>query len=137
MWNPRHVDCEKSDFSELFLMRKICHKNIIGLLNVFGSDVPKEELNEIYIVMEKMDGVFNQVVNMRLDHERQSYLLYQMLCGVKHLHKAGVIHRDLKPSNIGVRSDCTLKILDFGLARTAGESFTMTPYVVTRLKLLH
>ena len=40
--------------------------------------------------------------------------------------------QDLKPSNIVVRSDCTLKILDFGLARSAGTSFMMTPYVVTR-----
>lgn len=40
--------------------------------------------------------------------------------------------QDLKPSNIVVRSDCTLKILDFGLARTAGTTFMMTPYVVTR-----
>lgn len=40
--------------------------------------------------------------------------------------------KDLKPSNIVVRSDCTLKILDFGLARTAATSFAMTPYVVTR-----
>ena len=40
--------------------------------------------------------------------------------------------QDLKPSNIVVKSDCTLKILDFGLARTAGSSFMMTPYVVTR-----
>ena len=31
-----------------------------------------------------------------------------------------------------MKSDCTLKILDFGLARTAGTSFMMTPYVVTR-----
>ena len=69
---------------------------------------------------------------MDLDHERLSYLLYQLLCGIKHLHSAGIIHRDLKPSNIVVRSDCTLKILDFGLARTAGDSFMMTPYVVTR-----
>lgn len=53
--------------------------------------------------------------------------------GIKHLHSAAVIHRDLKPSNIVVKSDCTLKILDFGLARTAGNnSFMMTPYVVTR-----
>ena len=29
--------------------------------------------------------------------------------------------QDLKPSNIVVRSDCTLKILDFGLARSAGK----------------
>jgi len=40
--------------------------------------------------------------------------------------------QDLKPSNIVVKSDCTLKILDFGLARTAGTNFMMTPYVVTR-----
>lgn len=38
----------------------------------------------------------------------------------------------MKPSNIVVRSDCTLKILDFGLARTAGNNYAMTPYVVTR-----
>lgn len=31
-----------------------------------------------------------------------------------------------------VKADCTLKILDFGLARTAGTGFMMTPYVVTR-----
>ena len=43
-----------------------------------------------------------------------------------------VFFQDLKPSNIVVKSDCTLKILDFGLARTAGTSFMMTPYVVTR-----
>jgi c-Jun N-terminal kinase len=82
--------------------------------------------------MELMDANLCQVIQMDLDHERISYLLYQMLCGIKHLHAAGIIHRDLKPSNIVVRSDCTLKILDFGLARTAGTSFMMTPYVVTR-----
>lgn len=102
--------------------------------------------------MELMDANLCQVIQMDLDHERMSYLLYQMLCGIKHLHSAGIIHRvwnfwfvaklfsikyfistqDLKPSNIVVKSDCTLKILDFGLARTAGTTFMMTPYVVTR-----
>jgi hypothetical protein len=36
---------------------------------------------------------FEQVIQMDLDHERMSYLLYQMLCGIKHLHLAGIIHR--------------------------------------------
>lgn len=43
-----------------------------------------------------------------------------------------VFEQDLKPSNIVVKSDCTLKILDFGLARTAATGLLMTPYVVTR-----
>ncbi|KAM7382058.1 hypothetical protein PAMA_012765 [Pampus argenteus] len=50
-------------------------------------------------------------------------------------HTQGETHthtQDLKPSNIVVKSDCTLKILDFGLARTAATGLLMTPYVVTR-----
>ncbi|KAJ8337552.1 hypothetical protein SKAU_G00365180 [Synaphobranchus kaupii] len=78
--------------------------------------------------MELMDASLCQVIHMDLDHERMSYLLYQILCGIRHLHSAGIIHRDLKPSNIVVKSDCTLKILDFGLARTACTNFMMTPY---------
>lgn len=128
---------------------------IIGLLNAFTPQRSLEEFQDVYLVMELMDANLCQVIQMDLDHERMSYLLYQMLCGIKHLHSAGIIHRvrvkaiklsklscrfsigsprfqDLKPSNIVVKSDCTLKILDFGLARTAGTTFMMTPYVVTR-----
>ncbi|KAG0434824.1 hypothetical protein HPB47_018862 [Ixodes persulcatus] len=97
-----------------------------------AQGITLEEFQDVYLVMELMDANLCQVIQMDLDHERMSYLLYQMLCGIKHLHLAGIIHRDLKPSNIVVKSDCTLKILDFGLARTAGTSFMMTPYVVTR-----
>ncbi len=30
---------------------------------------------------------------MELDQEKLSFLLYQLLCGINHLHKAGIIHR--------------------------------------------
>ena len=46
-----------------------------------------------YLVMELMDANLCQVIQMDLDHERVSYLVYQMLCGIKHLHSVGIIHR--------------------------------------------
>lgn len=128
----QNVTHAKRAFREYVLMKLVNHKNIIGLLNAFTPQKCLDDFQDVYLIMELMDANLCQVIQMELDHERMSYLLYQMLCGIKHLHAAGIIHRDLKPSNIVVKSDCTLKILDFGLARTAGTGFQMTPYVVTR-----
>uniref|UniRef100_A0A8C7SN10 Stress-activated protein kinase JNK n=1 Tax=Oncorhynchus mykiss TaxID=8022 RepID=A0A8C7SN10_ONCMY len=128
----------KRAYRELVLMKCVNHKNVMDTcaLHTFLCNVIHPPFSSVsvlrYIVMELMDANLCQVIQMELDHERLSYLLYQMLCGIKHLHAAGIIHRDLKPSNIVVKSDCTLKILDFGLARTAATGLLMTPYVVTR-----
>lgn len=57
----------------------------------------KVQINNVvllrYLVMELMDASLCQVIHMDLDHERMSYLLYQILCGIRHLHSAGIIHR--------------------------------------------
>lgn len=44
--------------------------------------------------------------------------MYNLLCAVKYLHSANVLHRDLKPANVLVNEDCSVKICDFGLARS-------------------
>lgn len=77
--------------------------------------------------MELMDANLCSVIGIELDHDRYSFLLYQLLCGVKHLHSAGIIHRvrrlisyvllilmivlqNLAPSNIVIKEDCSLKV---------------------------
>lgn len=44
--------------------------------------------------------------------------MYNLLCAVKYLHESNVLHRDIKPANILVNEDCTVKLCDFGLARS-------------------
>ncbi|KAF7481826.1 Hypothetical predicted protein [Marmota monax] len=87
----------KRAYRELVLLKCVNHKNIISLLNVFTPQKTLEEFQDVYLVMELMDANLCQVIHMELDHERMSYLLYQMLCGIKHLHSAGIIHRELFP----------------------------------------
>ena len=50
-----------------------------------------------------------------------SLLSYNILLGMKFLHKAGVLHRDIKPANILINEDCDIKLCDFGLARVIKE----------------
>ncbi|XP_069428537.1 mitogen-activated protein kinase 8 isoform X5 [Ovis canadensis] len=92
----------KRAYRELVLMKCVNHKNIIGLLNVFTPQKSLEEFQDVYIVMELMDANLCQVIQMELDHERMSYLLYQMLCGIKHLHSAGIIHRVSRKNRLDI-----------------------------------
>uniref|UniRef100_A0A182P7F2 Stress-activated protein kinase JNK n=1 Tax=Anopheles epiroticus TaxID=199890 RepID=A0A182P7F2_9DIPT len=126
------VTFAKRAYRELKLMRLVNHPNIIKLLYAYTPQHTLETFRDVYIFTELMDNSLRNVLGIKLDHERVSYLVYQMLCGIRHLHTAGIIHRDLKPSNMVVCSNCRLKILDFGLARSIDTSFTMTQYVVTR-----
>jgi len=82
-----------------------------------------------FIVMEYVDGqiltnyIYRQP-NNRLDESAFLELANQILNGVGHAHKKGVIHRDLKSGNIMVTGEGEVKILDFGIAANMKETYS-------------
>jgi eukaryotic-like serine/threonine-protein kinase len=60
----------------------------------------------------------------------------QILSALEAAHNQGIVHRDLKPANVKLRPDGTVKVLDFGLAKTAEPAdqsgdLTNSPTVVS------
>jgi serine/threonine-protein kinase len=73
-----------------------------------------------WIVMEYVEGVpITEFCARRSTPLRERLRLFRAVCeAVQHAHQHAIIHRDLKPSNVLVRPDGTVKLLDFGIART-------------------
>ncbi len=91
------------------------HPNIVTIHEVlkFGASIG--------IVMEFVPGVSLRTW-IGTSHTLREALpvMQQMTSAVEAAHAAQIIHRDLKPENVIVRPDGQVKILDFGLARSAG-----------------
>jgi serine/threonine protein kinase len=107
---------------------RIGHPNIIDVMD-FGTT----EDGCAYFIMEHLDGIDLADVlshERRLDANRSCQITIQICRALAAAHAAGVIHRDLKPENIFLvardgQADF-VKVLDFGVARSAGRSQRLT-----------
>lgn len=102
----------------------LSHPNLVA---VYDFNVSPE--GQAYMVMEFLQGLsLSQVIeNKPLPWREAIEIFVQILDGVDHAHKKGILHRDLKPGNVmlvpsevpGQMFQC--KIVDFGFAKVSDD----------------
>jgi serine/threonine protein kinase/Flp pilus assembly protein TadD len=103
---------------ELLLARQVTHTNVVRIHDL-------GELNGVkYITMPFLEGADLATVlqrDTRLPVDRVLRIARTALSGLTAAHKAGVVHRDLKPANLMITAGDDALIMDFGIARSAGD----------------
>ncbi|MDT5222560.1 MAG: serine/threonine kinase PknH [Mycobacterium sp.] len=90
--------------------------------------VPIHHFGEIegrlYVDMRLVDGRdLQDIINDgALEPERAVNIIEQIASALRSAHRIGLVHRDVKPSNILVTEDDFAYLIDFGIARAAGDS---------------
>ena len=101
--------------NEAEIVQNFFCKNIVQVYNCFSA------YNTLFIAMELCDGPTLANVIDRctpLPENEVRAILGQLANALAHAHSNGVIHRDLKPANIMLLKDGTVKLSDFGLAKS-------------------
>ncbi len=95
------------------------HNNICNI-----HDIEETEDDRIFICMDFYDGetLKKKIERGPLSIDEAFHIGIQVAAGLQTAHEKGIIHRDIKPANIFITKDGIVKILDFGLAKLAGQT---------------
>jgi eukaryotic-like serine/threonine-protein kinase len=114
---------------EAQLAAGLSHPNIVHVYDT-GEDADGRP----YIVMEYIDGESLAATVQRVDRlspQRVTEVALDCCAGLEYAHAAGLVHRDIKPHNLLVDRRGTVRIVDFGVARSLdGASITRTGSVL-------
>jgi serine/threonine-protein kinase len=97
--------------------RRMDHPGVMKVL-------PDENRSQIYMAMEWIDGkLLRQIMNAegKLDPDRAARIVARICDALEYIHVHHVAHRDLKPENVMIGADDEVKLIDFGIAASAGS----------------
>ena len=103
---------------EARVLAQLLHPNIAVIYNFIEQDENHFMVME-YVQGKNLDELLRQ--QQTLSYETVVAIFLQALEGLQHAHKKGIYHRDIKPSNFILSPDGTVKLMDFGIAKIAGE----------------
>ena len=140
-WDPlirRHVaikTCEVANkdvrnrfFREAQLAGSLQHPNITMIYEFgFEGDVPF--MIQEFLPGEDLDRLIKGSAPLSPDDKLR--ILIGIALGLEYAHKAGVMHRDIKPANVRVLENLSVKIMDFGIAKSVEPADDITQTGIT------
>ncbi|XP_057525783.1 probable serine/threonine-protein kinase At1g54610 [Amaranthus tricolor] len=117
---------------EILILRRLDHPNIIKLDGLIASTTS----SSLYLIFEYMEHDLTGIASLpglKFTEPQVKCFMQQLLSGLEHCHRHGVLHRDIKGSNLLINNRGILKIADFGLATffNPHKSLPLTSRVVT------
>jgi len=87
-------------------------------------DIDETSDGQMFICMEYLEGetLKKRIERGMLPLHDSIEIALQIARGLQAAHEAGMVHRDVKPANIMVTAKGEAKILDFGVAKLAGQA---------------
>jgi serine/threonine protein kinase len=114
------MECDPAFFSrfqrEAEIGRKLDHQNVAKV-------VSNGDMSRVCIVMEWAEGKALRHIlagQGKLPAERAVRIALEICEALEYIHSQGIVHRDLKPENIMVDVEDHIKLIDFGIAASAG-----------------
>ena len=102
-------------FREARAAGRLFHPGIVVILDVGQED------DIAFIAMERVDGITLERMlasRKKLELADSLDILRQTAAALDYAHQNGVVHRDIKPANIMLHKGTTVKVADFGIAKS-------------------
>jgi tRNA A-37 threonylcarbamoyl transferase component Bud32 len=122
-------EIKKRFFREAEFAGNLHHRNVTTIYDFGVTDDGTPYIVQEFLTGDDLDKAIKKKEPLTLARKLQ--ILIDVCDGLGYAHTSGIIHRDIKPSNIRILEDGTVKIMDFGIAKSLVSQSTLTQTGIT------